>query len=47
MVIYLTDGGNGIVLNPDTEWKEFLGYSVNSITEIVAKEMNKKIKYRK
>ena len=24
--IELTDGGNGCVLNPNTEWKEFLGH---------------------
>jgi hypothetical protein len=43
--IYLTDGGNSIVANPKTEWKEFLGCSINSIAEAVAKELNKKAVY--
>jgi len=42
--IYLTDGGNSIIGNPDTEWKDFLGYSINSIAIMVANKLNKKIK---
>ena len=41
--IYLTDGGNSCIMNPKTEWQEFLGYSINSIAEIVAKELGKKV----
>jgi len=41
-VIYLTDGGNSCVMNPNTEWKEFLGHSINS----VAKELNKKVVWK-
>ena len=42
-IIYLTDGGNSCIMNPNTEWKEFLGYSVNSVAEAVAKKLNKTI----
>ena len=41
-VIYLTDGGNSCIMNPKTEWNEFLGCSVNSIAEAVAKKLGKK-----
>jgi len=42
--IKLTSGGNGVLLNPNTEeWKEFLGYSVNSIARLVAKELGKEV----
>jgi len=43
--IYLTDGGNSCIMNPSTPWKEFLGYSINSIAEAVAKEMDKKTEW--
>ena len=46
-IIYLTDGGNGCIMNPNTEWKEFLGYSINSIAKAVAKELGKKVEWRK
>jgi hypothetical protein len=45
-VIYLTDGGNSCIMNPKTEWKEFLGYSVNSVAEAVAKKLGKKTAYK-
>lgn len=40
-VIYLTDGGNSVIANTDTKWKEFLGYSINSVSERYAKAVNK------
>ena len=44
-VIYLTNGGNSVIMNPETEWKEFLGYSVNSVSEAVAKELGKRTEW--
>ena len=41
-VIRLTDGGNSVVMNPETEWKSFLGCSINSIAEAVARKLGKK-----
>jgi len=43
--IYLTDGGKSCIMNPNTEWKEFIGHSVNSVAEYVAKKMNKPTKW--
>ena len=43
--IELTDGGNGCVLNPNTEWKEFLGHSINGVAEAVARKLNKPVKW--
>lgn len=40
--IYLTDDGNSVIMNPDTQFKEFLGYSINSVAKFVADEMGKK-----
>ena len=45
-IIYLTDGGNSCILNPNTEWKDFLGYSINSIAQAVAEKLNKKIQWK-
>jgi len=45
-IIYLTDGGNSCVMNPKTQWKEFLGHSINSVAEAVAKELNKQTKWK-
>ena len=45
-VIYTTDGGNSCIMNTKTEWKEFLGCSINSVAEAVAKKLNKKVKYK-
>lgn len=44
-VIYLTDGGNSVILNPKTKWKEFLGYSINEVAEAVAKKLGKKTEW--
>lgn len=44
-IIILTDGGNSIIMNPNTEWKDFLGYSINSVAMAVANELNKKYKW--
>lgn len=41
--IKLTSGGNSCIANPDTEWKEFLGCSVNGIAKLVAKELGKEV----
>jgi hypothetical protein len=46
-VIYLTDGGNSCIMNPNTEWKDFLGFSINSIAEAVARKLDKKTKWLK
>ena len=43
--ILLTDGGNSCIMNPNTEWKKFLGCSINSIAIAVAKKMGKKVLY--
>lgn len=43
--IYLTSGGNSCIMNPKSEWKEFLGYSVNSVAEAVARKLNKPTKW--
>jgi hypothetical protein len=40
-IVYLTDGGNSCIMNPKTEFKEFLGCSINQIAEAYAKEVNK------
>lgn len=45
-VIELTDGGNSMIINPNTEWKEFLGYSINSIARVVAEKLGKKTIYK-
>ena len=44
-VIYLTSGGNSCVMNPKTQWKEFLGCSINSVAEAVAKKLGKKTEW--
>lgn len=43
--ISLTSGGNSCIMNPKTQWKEFLGCSVNSVAEAVARKLNKKTKW--
>ncbi len=42
--IYVHDGHNSLILNPDTPWKEFLGHSVFEVAEAVAKELKLQIK---
>lgn len=44
-IIYLTSGGNSCIMNPKTEWKEFLGHSINAVAEAVARELGKKAQY--
>ena len=44
-VIKLTSGGNSCIMNPDTQWKDFLGYSINGVATAVAKELGKKTIY--
>jgi len=43
--IYLSSGGNSCIMNPKTEWKEFLGHSINGVAEAVAKKMGKKTRW--
>jgi hypothetical protein len=45
-VIYLTAGGNSCIMNMNTQWKEFLGCSINSVAEAVAKKLGKKTKWK-
>jgi len=42
-IIELTDHGNSCIMNPSTVWKEFLGLSINSVAEAVAKKLCKKV----
>jgi hypothetical protein len=44
--IYLTDGGNSCIMNPKTQFQEFLGHSINSVAIAVAKKLNKKTKWK-
>jgi len=43
--ICLTNSGNSCIMNPNTEWKEFLGVSINSVAIAVAKKLNKPVRY--
>lgn len=43
--IALTSGGNSCIMNPNTQWKKFLGYSINSIARAVADKLNKPVKW--
>lgn len=45
-IIYLTDKGNSDILNPNTEWSDFSGYTINQIAELVAKELHKEIEWK-
>jgi hypothetical protein len=40
--IILTDGNNSCIMNSNSQFKEFLGCSINSIAEAVALKLNKK-----
>lgn len=40
-----SSGGNSCIMNPNTEWKEFLGHSINSVAEAVAEELGKPTKW--
>lgn len=45
-VIYLTDGGNSCLMNPDgLFYNDFGGQSINGIAEYVAKELKKKTEW--
>lgn len=44
--ICLTNGGNSCIMNPKTEWKEFLGHSINGVAQAVAKKMSKKVEWK-
>ena len=46
-VIQLNGGGNSVIMNQNTEWKEFIGYSINTVAEAYATHTNKKIQYTK
>lgn len=43
--IILDDGGNSCIMNPNTEWKEFLGCSINGVARAVALKLGKKTKH--
>ncbi len=43
--ITLTSGGNSCIMNPKTEWKDFLGHSINGVAEVVAKELGKETEW--
>jgi len=46
-VMYLTSGGNSVIMKASKPiFEKFVGYSINSITEFVAKELGKKLKYK-
>ena len=44
--IELTDGGNSCIMNPQSQFAElFGGHSINSVSEYVAKKLDKKTKW--
>lgn len=43
--IYLSSGDNSIICNPNTEWTEFLGYSIGQIAGYVAEKQGINIEY--
>ena len=45
-IMYQDKAGCSIIMNPDTEWKEFLGHSINSVACAVASKLGKKIYWR-
>ena len=45
--IYVHEGDTSVIMNPNTEWKEFLGHSILSVAEAVAKELNLKLKWNR
>ena len=45
-IIYMTDGGNSCIMNPNSEFYElFGGHSINSVVQYVAKKLNKKAEW--
>ncbi len=42
--IPITDWGNSCIMNKDGGWHDFLGCSLNSVAEVVAKELDKPTK---
>jgi hypothetical protein len=43
--IVLTDGGNSVIMNPNSEWGDFGGHSINGVAETVARELGKKTRW--
>lgn len=43
--IPLTSGGNSCVMNMKTQWKEFLGASINEVARAVAEKLDKPVKW--
>ena len=43
--IYAHDGCHSCIMNPNTEWKEFLGHSILGVAEAVAKELKLQLKW--
>lgn len=44
-VILLDKGGNSMVMNPNSPFPEFLGFSINRVAEAVARKLGKKIEW--
>ena len=45
-VITLTSGCTSVVMNAESQWKDFLGYSIASVAEAVAVKLGKKIVWK-
>ena len=43
--IELNSGGNMCIMNENSQWKDFLGASINGVAEAVAKKLGKKAYY--
>jgi len=43
--IMLNSGGNSIIMNPNTQWKDFLGASINGVAEVVAEELGIEVEW--
>ena len=43
--IWVNDSHTSVIMNPDTKWKDFLGYSILQIAELLSNELNKKIRW--
>ena len=46
-IITLDDGGSSCIMNPKTQWTEFLGVSINSVAQAVADELGKVTIYKR
>ena len=41
--VYINDGDTSIIMNPNTQWKDFLGCSILQVAKAVAKELGLKV----